>query len=254
MGGLLGIGIMGFFVLGFFLLVILSMAVRIINEYERGVVFRLGRIAETKQAGLRFIIPFVDRLIKVDLRTVTLDIPSQEVITRDNVTIRVNAVVYFNVLNPVDAVIKVANHYVASSLYAQTTLRNVLGQHELDEILAERDKISSAIQKIIDEKTVSWGVKVSTVEIKDIELPEEMRRVMSKQAEAEREKRAKIIAADGEFRAASQLAEAAKVIETTQSALQLRYLQTLVEISAGKSNTILFPVPIDTLGSMLGKK
>lgn len=254
MSGILGIGVMGFFVLGFFLLVVLSMAVRIINEYERGVVFRLGRIADTKTAGLRFLIPFVDRMIKVDLRTVTLDIPAQEVITRDNVTIRVNAVVYFNVMDPVSAVIKVANHFVASSLYAQTTLRNVLGQHELDEILAERDKISAAVQRIIDEKTVSWGVKVSTVEIKDIELPEEMRRVMSKQAEAEREKRAKIIAADGEFQASAQLAAAANVIDATESALQLRYLQTLVEISSGKSNTILFPVPIDTLSTMLGHK
>lgn len=246
--------VVGLFTLGFLTLVVLSMAVRIINEYERGVVFRLGRIAATKAAGLQFIIPFIDRMLRVDLRTVTLDVPSQEVITKDNVTIRVNAVVYFNVMDPVAAVIKIANHYVATSLFAQTTLRNVLGQHELDEILAERDKISQALQKIIDEQTDAWGVKVSAVEIKDIELPEEMRRVMSRQAEAEREKRAKIIAADGEYQASNRLAEAARIIESTQSAIQLRYLQTLVEISSGKTSTIVFPLPIDLLNSMMAKK
>jgi regulator of protease activity HflC (stomatin/prohibitin superfamily) len=250
---ILGFSVMALFSLFFFFVLVASTAVRIINEYERGVVFRLGRIAETKTAGLRFLIPIVDRMVRVDLRTVTLDIPAQEVITKDNVTIRVNAVVYFNVMDPVAAVIKVANHYVATSLFAQTTLRNVLGQHELDEVLAERDKISMAIQRILDEQTNAWGIKVSIVEIKDIELPEEMRRVMSKQAEAEREKRAKIIAAEGEFQASARLADAARVIETTQSALQLRYLQTLVEISAGKTNTILFPVPIDMLSGFIKK-
>ncbi|MEK8022941.1 MAG: slipin family protein [Candidatus Hydrogenedentota bacterium] len=245
---------MAIFTVGFFFLIIVSMAVRIINEYERGVIFRLGRIAATKTAGLRFLIPFIDRMVKVDLRTVTLDVPAQEVITKDNVTIRVNAVVYFNVMDPVAAILKVANHFIATSLFAQTTLRNVLGQHELDEILAERDKISQALQKIIDEQVAAWGVKVSVVEIKDIELPEEMRRVMSRQAEAEREKRAKIIAADGEFQASARLADAARVIESTSSALQLRYLQTLVEISAGKSTTILFPMPIDILNVLGGKK
>lgn len=247
MNQLFGIGLMAFFTIMFFLIIVLGMAVRIIFEYERGVVFRLGRIAATKSAGLRFLIPFVDKMIKVDLRTVTLDIPAQEVITKDNVTIRVNAVVYFNVMDPVAAVIKVANHFVATSLFAQTTLRNVLGQHELDEVLAERDKISMAIQKILDEQTNAWGIKVSIVEIKDIELPEEMRRVMSKQAEAEREKRAKIIAAEGEFQASARLADAARVIESTDSALQLRYLQTLVEISSGKTSTIIFPMPIDLM-------
>ncbi len=251
MGGLI---VMAIFTVGFFFLIIVSMAVRIINEYERGVIFRLGRIAATKTAGLRFLIPFIDRMVKVDLRTVTLDVPAQEVITKDNVTIRVNAVVYFNVMDPVAAILKVANHFIATSLFAQTTLRNVLGQHELDEILAERDKISQALQKIIDEQVAAWGVKVSVVEIKDIELPEEMRRVMSRQAEAEREKRAKIIAADGEFQASARLADAARVIESTSSALQLRYLQTLVEISAGKSTTILFPMPIDILNVLGGKK
>jgi regulator of protease activity HflC (stomatin/prohibitin superfamily) len=246
--------VMGLFTLGFLLLIVLSMAVRIINEYERGVVFRLGRIAATKAAGLQFIIPFVDRMLRVDLRTVTLDVPAQEVITKDNVTIRVNAVVYFNVMDPIAAVIKVANHYVATSLFAQTTLRNVLGQHELDEILAERDKISQALQKIIDEQTDAWGVKVSVVEIKDIELPEEMRRVMSRQAEAEREKRAKIIGAEGEFQASARLADAARVIESTQSALQLRYLQTLVEISSGKTSTIIFPIPIDLISKLIPDK
>jgi regulator of protease activity HflC (stomatin/prohibitin superfamily) len=250
---ILGFSVMALFSLFFFFVLVASTAIRVINEYERGVVFRLGRIAETKTAGLRFLIPIVDRMVRVDLRTVTLDIPAQEVITKDNVTIRVNAVVYFNVMDPVAAVIKVANHYVATSLFAQTTLRNVLGQHELDEVLAERDKISMAIQRILDEQTNAWGIKVSIVEIKDIELPEEMRRVMSKQAEAEREKRAKIIAADGEFQASARLADAARVIETTQSALQLRYLQTLVEIAAGKTNTILFPVPIDMLSGFMKK-
>ncbi len=254
MGAVMGLGVMGFITLGFLLVVVLSMSVRIINEYERGVIFRLGRIAATKSAGLQFIIPFVDRMLRVDLRTVTLDVPAQEVITKDNVTIRVNAVVYFNVMDPVAAVIKVANHFIATSLFAQTTLRNVLGQHELDEILAERDKISQALQKIIDEQTDAWGVKVSVVEIKDIELPEEMRRVMSRQAEAEREKRAKIIGAEGEFQASQRLADAARVIEQTQSALQLRYLQTLVEISAGKTSTIVFPVPVDMLKGLMQTK
>lgn len=244
---MLPISILAFFTIGFFCLILLTMSVRIIFEYERGVVFRLGRIASTKNAGLQFIIPFIDKLLKVDLRTLTLDVPAQEVITKDNVTIRVNAVTYFNVMDPVAAVIKVQNHYVATSLFAQTTLRNVIGQHELDEILAEREKISQRLQKIIDEQTDAWGVKVSVVEIKDIELPEEMRRVMSRQAEAEREKRAKIIAAEGEFQASARLADAARVIETTSSALQLRYLQTLVEISSGKSSTILFPMPIDIM-------
>jgi regulator of protease activity HflC (stomatin/prohibitin superfamily) len=189
--------------------------------------------------------PFIDRMVRVDLRTVTHDVPPQEVITKDNVTIKVNAVIYFNVMNPIDAVIKIANHYVATSLYAQTTLRNILGQHELDEILAEREKIGSSLQKIIDEATDAWGIKVSAVEIKDIELPDVMRRAMARQAEAERERRAKIISAEGEHQSAEKLNEAAKVLAQTPSSLQLRYLQTLVEIGVNNSTTVVFPLPIE---------
>lgn len=222
-------------------------SVRIVNEYERGVVFRLGRVSSgnLKGPGLRILIPFMDRMVKVDLRTVTLDVPPQEVITKDNVTIKVNAVIYFNVMNPIDAVLKIANHYMATSLYAQTTLRNILGQHELDEILAEREKIGASLQRIIDEATDAWGVKVSAVEIKDIELPEVMRRAMARQAEAERERRAKIIAAEGEHQSAQKLQEAAQVLAQTPSAMQLRYLQTLVEIGTGNATTIVFPLPME---------
>ncbi|HEX2735740.1 MAG TPA: slipin family protein [Polyangiaceae bacterium] len=230
-------------------LLVLMLSARIINEYERGVVFRLGRVdpANLKQPGLRFIIPFVDRLAKVDTRTVTQDVPPQEVITKDNVTIKVNAVIYFRVLNPIDAVIKVANHYAATSLYAQTTLRNVLGQHELDEILAERDKIGASLQSIIDHATDAWGIKVSAVEIKDIELPEVMRRAMARQAEAERERRAKVIAADGEFQSSQKLGEAANVLQQSPGAMQLRYLQTLVEIGVENSTTVVFPLPLELM-------
>lgn len=243
------------------LFILVLMCVRLVYDYERAVVFRLGRVIRRgafpfmnyETAGLKLILPMIDRMVKVDMRTVTLDVPAQEVITKDNVTIRVNAVVYFNVMDAADAVLKVANHYVATSLFAQTTLRNVLGQHELDEILAERDKISQALQQIIDEQTDAWGVKVSVVEIKDIELPDEMRRAMARQAEAERERRAKIIAAEGEYSASQRLADAARVIEQTSSALQLRYLQTLVEIAAGKTNTIIFPMPMDLVRAAVRK-
>jgi regulator of protease activity HflC (stomatin/prohibitin superfamily) len=230
-------------------LAVIARSVRVVTEYERGVLFRLGRVdpANLKGPGLRLIWPLIDRMQKVDLRTVTMDVPPQEVITKDNVTIKVNAVVYFNVMNPVDAVIKIANHFTATSLYAQTTLRNILGQHELDEILAERDKIGQALQRIIDEATDAWGVKVSAVEIKDIELPEEMRRAMARQAEAERERRAKIIAAEGEQQAAQKLHEAAVILEQSSAALQLRYLQTLIEIGVEQNTTIVFPLPIDML-------
>jgi regulator of protease activity HflC (stomatin/prohibitin superfamily) len=242
------------FVLLVIFLLVIARSVRIVNEYERGVIFRLGRVdpKNTKGPGLNVILPIVDRLYKVDLRTVTLDVPPQEVITKDNVTIKVNAVVYFNVMNPVDAVIKIANHFTATSLYAQTSLRNILGQHELDEILAEREKIGRALQRIIDEATEAWGVKVSAVEIKDIELPEEMRRAMAKQAEAERERRAKIIAAEGEQQAAQKLHEAAQILEQTPSAIQLRYLQTLVEIGVEQNTTIVFPLPIDLMAAFEG--
>jgi regulator of protease activity HflC (stomatin/prohibitin superfamily) len=239
-----------------FVLVLVAKSVRIVNEYERGVVFRLGRVdpANVKGPGLRVLVPFIDRMYKVDLRTVTMDVPPQEVITKDNVTIKVNAVVYFNVMNPVDAVIRIANHLMATSLIAQTTLRNILGQHELDEILAEREKIGQALQKIIDEATDAWGVKVSAVEIKDIELPEVMRRAMARQAEAERERRAKIIAAAGEFEASQKLHEAAQIIEQTKTALQLRYLQTLVEIGAENSTTVIFPLPMEMMSAFQARK
>jgi regulator of protease activity HflC (stomatin/prohibitin superfamily) len=231
--------------------VVLLRSVRIVNEYERGVLFRLGRVTpeNLKGPGLRLLLPVIDRMQKVDLRTVTYDVPAQEVITKDNVTIKVNAVIYFNVMNPVDSVLKVANHMTATSLYAQTSLRNILGQHELDEILAEREKIGQALQRIIDQATDAWGVKVSAVEVKDIELPEEMRRAMAKQAEAERERRAKIIAAEGEHQAAQKLHEAAVILEQTSAALQLRYLQTLVEIGVEKNTTIVFPLPVDMLSA-----
>jgi regulator of protease activity HflC (stomatin/prohibitin superfamily) len=239
-----------------FVLVLVAKSVRIVNEYERGVIFRLGRVdaANLKGPGLRILVPFIDRMYKVDLRTVTMDVPPQEVITKDNVTIKVNAVVYFNVMNPIDAVIRIANHLTATSLIAQTTLRNILGQHELDEILAEREKIGRALQKIIDEATDNWGVKVSTVEIKDIELPEVMRRAMARQAEAERERRAKVISAMGEFEASQKLHEAAQIIEQTKTALQLRYLQTLVEIGSENSTTVVFPLPMELVNAFPSKR
>ena len=238
-------------------LTVVAKSIRIVNEYERGVVFRLGRVSagNLKGPGLRLLLPFIDRMIKVDLRTVTHDVPPQEVITKDNVTIKVNAVIYFNVMNPIDAVLKIANHYMATSLFAQTTLRNILGQHELDEILAEREKIGASLQRIIDEATDAWGIKVSAVEIKDIELPEVMRRAMARQAEAERERRAKIIAADAELQASTKLGEAADVLTRSPNAIQLRYMQTLVEIGAEKNTTVVFPLPIDLLtglGAALG--
>ena len=239
-----------------FVLVLVGKSVRIVNEYERGVVFRLGRVepGNVKGPGLRILVPFIDRMYKVDLRTVTMEVPPQEVITKDNVTIKVNAVVYFNVMNPVDAVIRIANHLSATSLIAQTTLRNILGQHELDEILAEREKIGQALQKIIDESTDAWGVKVTTVEIKDIELPDNMRRAMARQAEAERERRAKVIGAEGEFEASQKLHQAAQIIEQTRTALQLRYLQTLVEIGSENSTTVVFPLPMDFMNAFQARR
>jgi len=226
---------------------ILFAAVKIVQEYERGVIFRLGRLMGPKGPGLFFIIPFIDRMVKIDLRVVTMEVPPQEIITRDNVTIRVSAVMYFRVMDPNLAVTKVADFVRATFQIAQTTLRSVLGQSELDELLAQREMINQTLQKIIDEQTEPWGIKVSTVEVKDVELPDSMQRAMARQAEAEREKRAKVIHAEGEFLASTQLAAAAKVIAASPSALQLRYLQTLTEIAAEKNSTILFPVPIDLL-------
>ncbi|MBU2536328.1 MAG: slipin family protein [Chloroflexi bacterium] len=223
------------------------MAVKIVTEFERGVIFRLGRLIGAKGPGLFLIIPFVDRMVKVDLRVVTMDVPSQEVITKDNVTVRVNAVVYFRVVDPEASVVKVLDHIRATSQISQTTLRNVLGQSELDELLAQREKLNQMLQKIIDEHTDPWGVKVSTVEIKEVELAEEMKRSMAAQAEAERERRAKIIHAEGELQAAEKLAQAAHILGREPAAIQLRFLSTLTEIASEKNSTILFPIPIEFL-------
>jgi len=236
----------------FVVLPILGAAVRVVQEYERGVIFRLGRLVGAKGPGLFLIIPFIDRMQKVDLRVVTMEVPPQEVITRDNVTMRVSAVLYFRVLDPARAVTQVADYVRAAFQIAQTTLRSVLGQSELDELLANRDEINDRLQQIIDTQTEPWGVKVTTVEVKDLELPEAMQRAMARQAEAEREKRAKIIHASGEFEAAQTLADAAKVIGSEPQTLQLRYLQTLTEISAERNSTIIFPVPIDLLSAFFG--
>lgn len=233
-------------VLGF-----LRAAIKIVPEYERGVIFRLGRVVGAKGPGLFFIIPFIDKMVKVDQRVVTLDVPTQEAITRDNVTVKVNAVCYFRVLEPVSAVVNVTNYLLATQQIAQTTLRSVLGQSELDELLSERDEINAQLQQIIDEQTEPWGVKVSVVEVKDVELPQSMQRAMARQAEAEREKRAKIIHAQGELQASEQLALAAQAMSTEKGALQLRYLQTLTEISAEHNSTIIFPLPIELLGGLM---
>ena len=234
-------------------IILLSMAIKVVKEWERGVILRLGRLVGAKGPGLFFIIPFFDRMIKVDLRVVTLDVPRQDVITKDNVTVGVDAVVYFRVVDPEASVIKVLDHIRATSLISQTTLRNVLGQSELDELLSEREKLNQALQKIIDEQTDPWGVKVSIVEIKSVELPETMRRSMAAQAEAERERRAKIIHADGEFQASEKLAEAGAIIAKEPTTLQLRYLQTLTEISSERNSTVIFPIPIDLIRMFMPK-
>ena len=229
------------------ILILIPMSVKIVSEYERGVVFRLGRLVGARGPGLFLIIPFIDRMVKVDLRVVTMDVPSQEVITKDNVTVRVNAVVYFRVVDPESSVVKVLDHIRATSQISQTTLRNILGQSELDELLMQREKLNQALQKIIDEHTDPWGVKVSTVEIKEVELAEEMKRSMAAQAEAERERRAKIIHAEGELQASEKLAQAAHIIGQEPAAIQLRFLSTLTEIASEKNSTILFPLPIEFL-------
>ncbi len=223
-------------------------AVKVVREYERGIVFRLGRLlADPKGPGLFFLIPVVDRMVKVDLRTITLNIPPQEVITKDNVPVRVNAVAYFRIVAPKDAIVQVENFMVATSQIAQTTLRAVLGQHVLDELLSEREKINAILQEIIDGATGPWGIKVSIVEVKDVEIPGGMQRAMARQAEAERERRAKIINAEGEFQASERLKDAALVIEHHPVALQLRYLQTLLELGGSQSTTIVFPAPVDLI-------
>ncbi len=231
--------------LALLILIILSSAIKICREYERGVIFRLGRLIGVKGPGLFLIIPGVDKMVKVSLRTVVLDVPPQDVITRDNVSISVNAVVYFRVFSPESAVVQVEDYLYATSQLAQTTLRSVVGQLELDELLAEREKINQQLQSILDKQTDPWGIKVSLVEIKHIDLPQEMQRAMARQAEAERERRAKVINAEGEFQAAQRLADAAKIMEQFPYALQLRYLQTLREVAAEHNSTTLFPVPID---------
>jgi regulator of protease activity HflC (stomatin/prohibitin superfamily) len=236
-----------FGVLIIILLVLASTAIKIVQEYERGVIFRLGRLVGAKGPGLFFIIPIVDRMVKVDLRVVTLDVPSQEAITKDNVTLKVNAIVYYRVIDPSAAIVQVEDYRRATWNIAQTTLRNVIGQSELDEVLAQREKINHTLQQIIDEATEPWGIKVSTVEVKDVELPQTMQRAMARQAEAEREKRAKIIHAEGEFNAAQKLADAAAVLAEQPAGIQLRYLQTLTEIAVEKNSTIIFPVPVEFL-------
>lgn len=235
----------------FFVVIILFNAIRILPEYERGVIFRLGRLIGVKGPGLIFLIPIVDRMVRVSLRTVVLDVPPQDVITQDNVSIKVNAVVYFRVIEPQSAIVQVENYLAATSQISQTTLRSVLGQSELDDILSQREKINHKLQQIIDGNTEPWGIKVSNVEVKQIDLPTEMQRAMARQAEAERERRSKVIAAEGEFQAAQKLSEAAQILSAESSALTLRYLQTLREIASEKNSTTIFPVPIDLLRPFL---
>ena len=242
---ILGLAVILFF--GF--LIFIGLAVRVVQEYERGVIFRLGRVVGAKGPGLFFIIPFIDRMVKVNLQTVTLDIPPQDVITRDNVTMRVNAVCYFQVYDPVKAIVEVQNYLFASSQIAQTTLRAVLSKVEMDDILTERDRLNQDLQRIIDDLTDPWGVKVTLVEIKDVDLPVEMQRAMARQAEAERERRAKIINAEGEFQASERLAQAAEVIARHPIAYQLRYLQTITEVSAEKNSTLVIPIPIELMST-----
>ena len=238
----------------FILVLFLIASVKVAREYERGVVFRLGRLLDPpKGPGLFLLIPIVDRMVKVDLRTVTLNVPPQDVITKDNVPVRVNAVAYFRIVSPKDAIVQIENFMVATSQIAQTTLRSVLGQHVLDELLSERDKINAILQEIIDTQTAPWGIKVSVVEVKDVEIPSGMQRAMARQAEAERERRAKVINAEGEYQASERLRDAAAVMAEEPIAIQLRYLQTLLEIGATNSSTIVFPAPIDLLQPLMEK-
>ena len=232
---------------------LLASAIKIVTQYERGVILRLGRfVPPIRQPGLNIIIPIIDRMIKVDTRVITMDVPAQEVITKDNVTVKVNAVVYLRVINADQAVLEVANYLQATSLISQTTLRSVLGASELDELLSEREKINQTLQEIVDEQTDPWGIKVSAVEVKDVELPDTMQRAMAAQAEAERDRRAKIVHAEGEYQAAEKLAQAAQVISSQPSALQLRYLGTLKEIATERTNLVIFPLPLDMITPLLG--
>lgn len=235
------------------LIIILSSAIKVFPEYQRGVIFRLGRLSDPKGPGIFVIIPIVDRVVRIDLRTLTFEVPAQEVITKDNVPAKVNAVAYFRVVDPSRAVVEVQNYVSATSQIAQTTLRSVLGQSDLDHLLTERDKLNARLQEIIDEQTEPWGIKVSVVEIKDVEIPTGMQRAMARQAEAERERRAKVIAAEGEFQASEKLQQAAEVLSRTPAAIQLRYLQTLAEIATEKNSTTIFPIPIDLIEPFLRK-
>jgi regulator of protease activity HflC (stomatin/prohibitin superfamily) len=240
-----------FAALAVLLLILLAAAIRILREYERGVIFRLGRLIAQKGPGLILLIPIIDRMVRVDLRTVTLNVPPQEVITKDNVTVSVNAVAYFRVVDPNKAITEVENFLLATSQISQTTLRSTLGKAELDALLAERERLNIELQQIIDEQTEPWGIKVTIVEVKDVELPTQMQRVIAKQAEAERERRAKIIAADGEFQAAEKLSQAANIMSQNPATLQLRYLQTLLEMGVNQNTTIVFPLPLDLLKPLL---
>jgi len=240
-------------VLAFFALIAIGSSVRILREYERGVIFRLGRLIAQKGPGLILLIPAIDRMVKVDLRTVTLNIPPQEVITRDNVPAGVNAVAYFRVIDPRKAITEVENYLLATSQISQTALRSVLGKAEFDQLLSERERLNEELQTIIDESTEPWGVKVTAVEIKDVEIPEQMQRAIARQAEAERERRAKIINSEGEFQAAQKLTDAADIISTNPASLQLRYLQTLLEIGSNQNTTVVFPLPMDVLEPFLGR-
>ena len=248
MTAFLGSSLLFVIVVGF---IVLANSIRIVREYERLVVFRLGRLIGERGPGLVLLFPGIDRSVKVGLRTVTMDVPSQDIITKDNVSVKVNAVIYFNVMSPTNAVNKVENYLYATSQLAQTTLRSILGQQELDELLSERDKFNQALQQVIDRQTENWGVKVTNVEVKNVDLPQEMQRAIARQAEAERERRAKVINAEGEYQAAGRLAEAAAVIAREPMALQLRYLQTLAEIATENNSTTIFPVPVDMLKTFM---
>ncbi|MDO9288067.1 MAG: slipin family protein [Thermodesulfovibrionales bacterium] len=245
--------VMGFLFVIFMVVYFLSSAIKILREYERGVVFRLGRIIPVKGPGLVIIIPIIDKLVRVSLRTVTMDVPPQDIITRDNITVKVNAVIYFRVIGPIKAITEVEDFYYATSQIAQTSLRSILGQSQLDDLLAKRDELNAELQKVIDFQTEPWGIKVSIVEVKNVDIPVEMQRAIARQAEAERERRAKIIHAEGEFQASQKLADAAKIIATESGALQLRFLQTLTEIATEKNSTIIFPVPIDLIKLFIDK-
>ena len=245
--------VMGFLFVIFMVVYFLSSAIKILREYERGVVFRLGRIIPVKGPGLVIIIPIIDKLVRVSLRTVTMDVPPQDIITRDNITVKVNAVIYFRVIGPIKAITEVEDFYYATSQIAQTSLRSILGQSQLDDLLSKRDELNAELQKVIDFQTEPWGIKVSTVEVKNVDIPVEMQRAIARQAEAERERRAKVIHAEGEFQASQKLADEAKIIATESGALQLRFLQTLTEIATEKNSTIIFPVPIDLIKPFIDK-